>query len=221
MKVLVVEDSTGLAEALRQGLSEDGHDVEVTASGVSAAATAIRGGLDAVVLDLGLPDLDGIEVLRQIRAAGVHVPVLVLTARDAVDSRVLALDAGADDYLVKPFAFAELLARIRARGRRAAGPRWAPLTSGEVSVGDDLSVTIGARRILLPPRQHALLGYLLRRRGEVVSRADLLRDVFGYSFDPGTNLIDVHLTHLRRKLGPGPITIETIRGAGIRLEVGA
>jgi len=219
MKLLVVEDSAALAGAIRQGLTEDGHDVAVTASGVDAAAIAIRGELDAVVLDLGLPDLDGIDVLRRVRAAGVHVPILVLTARDAVTSRVEALDAGADDYLVKPFAFSELIARLRALGRRAAGPRWAPLAAGPMAIGDDLTVTIGGRRIELSPRQHALLAYLARRRGEVVSRTDLLHDVFGYGFDPGTNLIDVHLTHLRRRLGIGPVRIETIRGAGIRLEV--
>jgi DNA-binding response OmpR family regulator len=219
VKILVCEDHATLAAAIGQGLTEDGHEIEVTASGERAVAAALRGDLDAVVLDLGLPDVDGIEVLGRVRAAGVHVPILVLTARDAVESRVEALDAGADDYLVKPFAFVELLARLRALGRRAGGPRWAPLVAGRVAIGADLMVTVDDRRVELPPRQHALLSYLVRRRGEVVSRADLLRDVFGYAFDPGTNLVDVHLAHLRRKLGDGPVRIETIRGAGIRLEV--
>jgi DNA-binding response OmpR family regulator len=221
LKILLVEDSRALAEALRKGLVEEGHDVAVTASGEEAIAVATRGDLDVVVLDLGLPDVDGVDVLRRIRGAGIHVPVLVMTARDAVTSRVDALDAGADDYLVKPCAFAELVARLRALSRRAAGPRWSPLTAGVIALGDDLSVMIGDRRIELSPRQHAMLAYLVRRRGEVVTRAELLRDVFGYGFDPGTNLIDVHLTHLRRRLGAGPIRIETIRGAGIRLEVDA
>jgi DNA-binding response OmpR family regulator len=219
VRLLVVEDNPSLAATLAQGLTEDGHQVEHTASGHAAVAAASTGVLDAIVLDLGLPDLDGLEVLRRIRGAGAPVPILVLTARDAIASRIEALDAGADDYLVKPFAFAELIARLRALARRAAGPRWAPLTVGALVVGDDLSCTIDGRRVELSPRQHALLAYLVRRRGEVVTRPDLLRDVFGYGFDPGTNLIDVHLVHLRRKLGPGPVRIETIRGLGIRLEL--
>jgi DNA-binding response OmpR family regulator len=219
VRVLVVEDSAVLANALRRGLRDDGHDVAVTALGTEAIAIAIGGALDTIVLDLGLPDIDGVSVVHSIRAAGVYVPILVLTARDAVTSRIEALDAGADDYQIKPFVFAELLARLRALGRRAAGPRWAPLSARGLVIGDDLVATVHGRRIDLTPRQRALLGYLVRRRGEVVPRAEVLRDVFGYAFDPGTNVIDVHLTHLRKKLGKGPVRIETIRGAGIRLEV--
>ena len=221
MKVVVVEDNATLAAALRQGLEDDGHAVRVTASGAEAVELAAGGDLDILLLDLGLPDLDGIEVLRRVRAGGSHVPILVLTARDAVDSRVEALAAGADDYLVKPFAFAELMARLHALARRAAGPRWSPLAAGPVVLGADLTVTIGDRTVELSPRQHALLAYLARRRGEVVPRADILREVFGYGFDPGSNVIDVHLTHLRKKLGAGPIRIESVRGAGIRLEIDA
>ncbi len=193
--------------------------METADSGTAALARIARADIDLVILDLGLPDLDGSEVLARIRADGARCPVLVLTARDAVASRVAALDAGADDYLIKPFAFDELVARLRALARRASGPRWAPLVSGVIALDDDLGVRAGDRRIVLSPRQHALLGYLLRRRGEVVSRTDVLREVFGYTRDPGTNVIDVHLAHLRRKLAGLPVDIATIRGVGFRLEV--
>ena len=219
MKVLLVEDNARLVASLTAGLAEEALDVTATARGADALTLAARGDLDIIVLDLGLPDLDGLEVLARLRAAGNHVPVLVLTARDAVEARTAALDAGADDYLVKPFAFAELLARLRALARRAAGPRWAPLEAPGVVVAADLTVRAGARTIALSPREHALLAYLVRRRGDVVPRADILREVFGYAFDPGTNAVDVHLAHLRKKLTGTPITIETIRGSGFRLEV--
>lgn len=219
MRVLIVEDNRRLVESLVQGLGEEQVDATAVFRGADAFDHVGRADVDAIVLDLGLPDLDGMEVLRRIRAAQVHVPILVLTARDAVEARTAALDAGADDYLIKPFAFAELLARLRALARRSSGPRWTPLDAGVLSLHADLTVRTGGRVIALSPREHALLAYLLRRRGEVVSRAEILREVFGYSFDPGTNLIDVHLAHLRRKLDATPVAIETIRGAGFRLEV--
>jgi len=219
VKLLLVEDSVSLAATLVLGLTEDGHQVEQVATGAAALTVAARREIDAIVLDLGLPDLDGVDVIERLRATGDRVPVLVLTARDAVASRIAALDAGADDYLGKPFAFGELLARLRALARRAAGPRRASLTVGALVVADDLSCTVAGRRVELSPRQHALLAYLTRRRGEVVTRPEILREVFGYGFDPGTNLLDVHLNHLRRKLGAGPVRIETIRSVGIRLEV--
>ncbi|MCB9563757.1 MAG: response regulator transcription factor [Kofleriaceae bacterium] len=217
MKVLLVEDNRRLVDALVRGLAEE--QVEVTAAhdGGAALVEVRRGDADVVILDLGLPDLDGVDVLRRLRAEGRAVPVLVLTARDAVEARVDALEAGADDYLVKPFAFAELLARLRALARRAAAPRWASLDAGPLVLEPDLTLRIGTRRVALSPREHALLGYLLRRRGEVVPRADIHREVFDYGFDPGTNVVDVHLAHLRKKLAGAPVTIETIRGAGIRL----
>jgi two-component system copper resistance phosphate regulon response regulator CusR len=219
MKVLLAEDNTRLVDTLVQGLAEESIDVAAAVRGSEAIAGALRGDIDVVVLDLGLPDMDGLDVLRAVRDAGSHVPILVLTARDAVESRVAALGLGADDYLVKPFAFEELLARLRAIARRASGPRWSPLTAGAVAITADLGVTIDGRRIALSPREHAVLGYLLRRRGEVVTRAAILAEVFGYDFDPGTNVIDVHIAHLRRKLAGAPLRIETIRGAGFRLDV--
>lgn len=219
MRLLLVEDNPRLVESLAAGLREEGCDVDVATTGAAALARLARDDLDVVVLDLGLPDLDGTEVLARLRDRGSRCPVLVLTARDAVAARVAALDAGADDYLLKPFAFDELLARVRAIVRRASGPRWAPLVEGALAIDDDLGVRTGARRVVLSPREHALLAYLVRRRGEVVARGDILRDVFGYVADPGTNVIDVHLAHLRRKLQGFPLAVTTIRGAGFRLEL--
>ena len=221
MHIVLVEDNPQLAGTIRDGLAEDGYTVDVIDTAAKAIARGMRRDLDLMILDLGLPDRDGLDVLKELRGARIHVPVLVLTARDAVDSRVAALDAGADDYLVKPFAFAELVARIGALTRRAGGPRWAPSNDVPLVMRDDLVVESDGKSAALSPREYALLGCLVRRRGEVVTRAEILREAFGYEFDPGTNVIDVHLTHLRKKLTGFPITIETVRGAGIRLTVTA
>ncbi|HET9990815.1 MAG TPA: response regulator transcription factor [Kofleriaceae bacterium] len=219
MRVVLVEDNLQLANSVAEGLGEDGYAVDVVADAAKAIARGLRRDLDLMILDLGLPDRDGLEVLKELRGAHIHVPILVLTARDAVESRVAALEAGADDYLVKPFAFAELVARIAALVRRAGGPRWAPANELPIVMRDDLVVEAGGKTASLSPREYALLGCLLRRPGEVVTRAEILREAFGYDFDPGTNVIDVHLTHLRKKLTGFPVAIETVRGAGIRLTV--
>jgi two-component system OmpR family response regulator len=219
VRIALVEDNPQLAGSIRDGLTEDGFEVEVHETAAKALARGMRRDLDLMILDLGLPDRDGIEVLKELRAARIHLPILVLTARDAVESRVAALDAGADDYLVKPFAFAELVARINALTRRAGGPRWTPSSDVPLVMRDDLVVESSGKHAALSPREYALLGCLVRRRGEVVSRTEILKEAFGYDFDPGTNVIDVHLTHLRKKLTGFPITIETVRGAGIRLLV--
>ena len=219
MRVVLVEDNLQLANSVAEGLGEDGYAVDVVADAAKAIERGLRRDLDLMILDLGLPDRDGLEVLKELRGAHIHVPILVLTARDAIESRVAALEAGADDYLVKPFAFAELVARIAALIRRAGGPRWAPANELPVVMRDDLVVEAGGKTASLSPREYALLGCLLRRPGEVVTRAEILREAFGYDFDPGTNVIDVHLTHLRKKLTGFPVQIETVRGAGIRLTV--
>ena len=219
MRVVLVEDNSQLANSVAEGLGEDGYAVDVVPDAAKAIARGMRRDLDLMILDLGLPDRDGVEVLKELRGAHIHVPILVLTARDAVESRVAALEAGADDYLVKPFAFAELVARIAALVRRAGGPRWAPANELPIVMRDDLVVEAGGKTASLSPREYALLGCLLRRPGEVVTRAEILREAFGYDFDPGTNVIDVHLTHLRKKLTGFPVQIETVRGAGIRLTV--
>jgi DNA-binding response OmpR family regulator len=220
-RVVLVEDNAQLAHTVEAGLAEEGFLVEVLDTAAAAIARGLRRDLDLMILDLGLPDRDGLEVLRELRDARVHVPILVLTARDAVEARVAALDRGADDYLVKPFAFAELVARIGALVRRAGGPRWAPTGDLPLKLRDDLIVESGALTVNLSPREFALLTCLLHRRGEVVTRAEILKTAFGYEFDPGTNVIDVHLTHLRKKLVGFPVMIETVRGAGIRLSVTA
>ena len=219
IRIVLVEDNPQLAGSIADGLGEDGYQVEVLDTAAKGIARGLRRDLDLMILDLGLPDRDGMDVLREIRAARVHVPVLVLTARDAVEARVAALDSGADDYLVKPFAFAELVSRIGALARRAGGPRWAPASDVPLRMRDDLVVEADGKTVSLSPREYALLGCLVRRRNEVVTRAEILREAFGYDFDPGTNVIDVHLTHLRKKLTGFPVSIETVRGAGIRLTV--
>ena len=215
-KLLLVEDTPRLAESISRGLIEEGFDVEVLGGGTAAVDRLQRGDLDAMILDLGLPDLDGVEVLGRARTSGSVMPILVLTARDEIASRVAALDAGADDYLVKPFAFAELLARLRALLRRASAPRWAPLQCGDVRL-DPEGAHMGEQAVALSPRERGLLELLLRRQGEIVSRPEILREVFGYEFDPGTNVIDVHLAHLRRKLAGSKVKLETVRGTGFRM----
>jgi DNA-binding response OmpR family regulator len=218
MDALIVEDNARLASSLAQGLREEGFTVETTGLGRAALQRLRTDDVDAVVLDLGLPDIDGLDVISEARKSGIGAPILVLTARDAVTSRVAALDRGADDYLVKPFAFEELLARMRALLRRAAAPRrGSPGLPGLSLEADHRTVATAGSRINLSPREYALLTLLLRRRGDVVSREEILREAFGYDFNPGTNLLDVHIAHLRRKLQDAPVHIETVRGTGFRL----
>ncbi|MEP7127061.1 MAG: response regulator transcription factor [Byssovorax sp.] len=218
-RILLVEDTPRLADSIARGLGEEGFVVEIASTGAAALARLSRRDLDAMILDLGLPDLDGIEVLDRTRTVHEAMPILVLTARDAVASRVRALALGADDYLVKPFAFDELVARARALLRRAAGPRWAPLACGDVRLDPgELHARVGERVVELSPRERGLLELLLRRRDQAVGRAEILRDLFGYDFDPGTNIVDVHVAHLRRKLEGSEARIETVRGVGYRLK---
>ena len=218
MTLLIVEDNATLSAALTKGLREDGFSAEAVDTGMAALRRLERQDIDVVILDLGLPDIDGSEVLHQLRTRGINAPVLVLTARDAVASRVEALEKGADDYLIKPFEYAELLARIRALLRRAAAPRWAPLScNGLVLDPTELEITIGNNRVRLSPREHALLALFLRRKGELLRREDILLQVFGYNFEPGTNLVNVHIANLRKKLGTGPVVIDAVRGVGYRL----
>ena len=216
MTVLVVEDEARLASSLVKGLNEEGFTAIAVGTAAQALARAAVGGLRAIVLDLGLPDRDGQDVIAELRR-GSEIPILVLTARDAVEQRVLALDNGADDYLVKPFAFAELLARLRATLRRAepAPPRRLSAGDLELVTGEPM-VKVGPRQVLLSPRERALIELLVTRIGEVVSRRDILSVAFGYDFDPGTNIVEVHMGHVRRKLAGCRVQIETIRGFGYR-----
>ena len=214
MRLLVVEDEARIASFLIRGLRAQGYAVEHVATGEEALRGARDPDLDLMILDLGLPDMDGTEVLRRLRAAGTRLPILVLTARGEVGDRVVSLDLGADDYLVKPFAFDELLARIRARLREQDGP------STVVSVGA-VALDIPTRRVSvdgaehdLTAREFSLLQIFLRRPGQVLTREQILSQVWELDWDPGSNVVDVYVGYLRRKLGEG--RIETVRGVGYR-----
>ena len=222
MRILVVEDELKMASLLRRGLLEEGHAVDVARTGNDALWMAEAVEYDAVVLDLMLPGVDGIEVCRRLRVAGVWAPVLMLTARDAVEDRVAGLDAGADDYLAKPFSFAELLARLRALMRRGAAERPAVLRV------DDLELDPAARSVArdgssidLTAREFALLEYLMRHPGEVLTRTQLIEHVWDFAYEGDSNVVDVYIRYLRNKVDRpfGRDQIETVRGAGYRLRV--
>ena len=218
MTLLIVEDEERVASFLDKGLRAHGYDVEWVQTGRDALRRLIDPGISLVILDLGLPDLDGLEVLEFLREHGSAVPVLVLSARGRVDDRVKGLNVGADDYLGKPFAFEELLARVRAnlRGRATGSPT--VLKAG--GVGIDLlrrEVTVDGRAVSLSAREFSLLKVFAGHPGQVLSRQELLSMAWGMSFDPQTNLVDVYVGYLRRKLGE-PL-IETVRGEGYCLQV--
>lgn len=219
-RILVVEDDEDTRDYLAKALGEAGWVVETAASGRDGLYLATGGGFDAAVLDRMLPDLDGLSLVKSLRAAGVATPVILLTAMSAIDERVRGLRAGADDYVVKPFSFAELEARLDAVLRRpapGADEAEASLTCGDLAL-DVMARTArrGGRRIDLQTREFQILDYLMRRKGRVVTRTMLLEGVWDYRFDPRTNVIDVHVSRLRRKIdGPGErALIRTVRGAG-------
>ena len=225
MRVLVVEDELKVANALREGLESERYDVAVERTGEGAFFRINTEEFDVVLLDLTLPGRDGLEILKAMRERGLTTPVLVLTARDTLDDRVKGLDSGADDYLVKPFAFTELVARVRAlvrRGRVSEAPR---LSAGDLEV-DLISrrVTRGGRPVELTVREFELLEYLLRHQSHVVSRETLARDVWKETArtTPLDNVIDVHIARLRRKIDAeqSPKLIHTVRGVGFMLREG-
>jgi len=225
VKLLVVEDEQKVANALREGLQGERYEVVVERTGEGAFFRMTTEQFDAILLDLTLPGRDGIEILKAIRERGMKTPVLVLTARDTVQDRIIGLDSGADDYLIKPFAFAELLARIRAlvrRGRVTEAPR---LATGDLEVElITRKVTRGGQPIELTVREFELLEYLLRHQGQVVSRELLARDVWKETArtTPLDNVIDVHIARLRRKVDadqPSKL-IHTVRGVGFMLREG-
>ena len=216
MRVLVVEDEPKMAALIRRGLEEEGIAVDVTGRGEDAVWMAGSTEYDAVVLDLMLPGLDGFEVCRRLRADEVWTPVLMLTARDAVEDRVTGLATGADDYLVKPCAFDELLARLRALVRRGAGERPAVLEAGELRLDPATrQAHRGDAEVTLSPKEYALLETLMRRPGQVFSRLQLLEHAWDDSYENRSNVIDVYIGYLRQKVGRD--TIETVRGVGYRL----
>jgi two-component system OmpR family response regulator len=215
MKILVVEDDAAMGRVLERGLGEEGHEVTLVTDGLLGLERLLAGGADVCILDLLLPKLDGFSVLERARQKNVTTPILILTARDAVPDRVEGLRRGADDYLTKPFAFAELLARLEALTRRTKVA--SVLRAGALELDAAAHrVTLSAVELVLSERQFALLEYLLRHKGQVVTRQMVLEEVFGYHFDPGTNIVDVHVGHLRQKIAPARIT--TVRGVGYRLE---
>ena len=217
MKLLLVEDDQEAAHYLSRALVESGNAVEHAASGRDGLFLAAGGAYDVIVLDRMLPELDGLSVLRTLRAGKVRTPVLLLTAVDGIDDRVEGLDAGADDYLVKPFAFAELLARVNALARRP--PPQDVVTA--LKVGDlqmDLlkrAVTRAGVKIELQPREFQLLEYLMRNAGRVVTRTMLLEAIWHFHFDPQTNIVETHMSRLRAKIDRGHSElIRTVRGSG-------
>jgi DNA-binding response OmpR family regulator len=221
MHLLVVEDDERLSRALRRLLEEDRHVVDVASDGETGLAIAEDGaGIEAVILDIGLPDISGLEVARRLRRKRAELAILMLTARDTVGDRVTGLDAGADDYLVKPFAYEELAARLRALSRRTASPSRATsvLSVGPISL-DETSrrVTAAGRDVDLSPREFSLLECLLRHPGQTLTRDQLLDQAWPFSVAVTPNAVDAYVHYLRTKLGPEGSRIETVRGVGYRL----
>ena len=221
MRILVVEDERKVAAFVRQGLVEEGHAVEVAADG-AAALEAVADGppFDLVVLDVMLPKRDGLDVLRSLRSLRIQTPVLLLTARDGVADKVAGLDAGADDYLAKPFAFEEFLARVRALLRRGRGGAEPVLRLADLSLDPATRAVLrGRRRITLTAREYALLEYFLRNAGRVLTRPMITQHVWGMDWDPQSNIVDVYVGYLRRKVDAAgePRLVQTVRGAGYML----
>ena len=217
MKILVVEDDRTVGPYVVRGLAEQGFQVDLVADGNEALAAAARSVYDLVILDLRLPGISGFDVLRTLRDRGNPAPVLVLTAQDAVDFKVQALRAGADDYVTKPFAFEELLARVEALGRRPKqlAPRALRIADLELDLGTR-EVTRAGRQIELTPKEYAVLEYLMRHAGRVMSRTLITEYAWDYHFDPGTNIVDVVINRLRKKVDAGHDRrlINTVRGVG-------
>ena len=220
MRVLLVEDEARIADFVTRGLSEQGYAVDVASDGEEALQWTDVASFDLVVLDVMLPRLSGIEVCKTLRQRGFQAPVLMLTARDAVEDRVRGLDVGADDYLVKPFAFAELLARLRALTRRPPHAPTAVLTVGDLKLDTStLEVSRRGRVIDLTSKERVLLVYMMRHPDQVLSRTMIAEHVWNYQFDNATNVIDVHIRNLRSKIDEpfGQKLIQTVRGAGYRI----
>ena len=216
-RILIAEDEPRISSFIEKGLSSNGFAVTVVADGRSAYEYATTGGFDLLVLDIGLPELDGFEVLRKLRADGNSIPVVVLTARDSVQDTVAGLEGGADDYMPKPFRFEELLARVRRRLNTERAPETTVLSCGGLQL--DLRTRrarVDGRDVELSAREFALAETFLRHPGQVLSREQLLSHVWGYDFDPGSNVVDVYVRYLRRKLGAERFV--TLRRMGYRLD---
>ncbi len=221
MRVLIVEDELRMASLIRRGLVGEGLAADVAQNGEDALWMAGATDYDAVVLDVMLPGMDGFEACRRLRSSGVWAPVLMLTARDAVEDRVRGLESGADDYLVKPFAFAELLARLRALSRRGKPERPVALSVGDLRLDPAThEVARGSTAIVLSAKEFALLETFMRRPGEVLSRLHLLEHAWDFAYENRSNVVDVYIRRLRSKIDApfGRASLETIRGAGYRLK---
>jgi two-component system OmpR family response regulator len=220
LRILVIEDYAPLRRSLIQGLREAGFAVDAAADGQEGLANALSGSYDTVVLDLMLPKVDGTDILKALRKRGIHTPVLILTARDGLSDRVQGLDLGADDYLVKPFAFPELLARIRALIRRFYDAPASTIHVADLAIDTAARVVQrGGRSIDLSAREYVLLEYLALRKGRVVTRAEIWDHLYDFASDPASNVIDVYIGYLRRKIDGGHAVklIHTRRGLGYTL----
>ena len=220
MRILVVEDDVKMAGLLRRGLGEEGYAVDLAGSGTDGLWAATENPYDAIVLDLMLPDIGGLDVCRELRTRGRWMPVLMLTARDAVHDRVAGLDAGADDYLSKPFAFSELFARLRALVRRGPSERPPILRVGDLVLDPAArSVVRNATRLDLSAKEFAVLELFMRHPGEVLSRSRILEHAWDFAYDGDSNVVDVYVRYIREKIDRpfGLRTIETVRGSGYRL----
>jgi two-component system OmpR family response regulator len=222
MRVLIVEDELRMASLIRRGLAKEGLSPDVAATGEDALWMAGANAYDAIVLDVMLPGISGFETCRRLRNDGIWAPVLMLTARDSVEDRVAGLDTGADDYLVKPFAFAELLARLRALTRRGELERPIILEVGDLRLDPATrEVWLGDNEITLSAKEFALLETFMRRPGEVLSRLHLLEHAWDFAYENRSNVVDVYVRHLRNKIDEpfGRNSLQTVRGAGYRLRV--
>ena len=218
MRILIVEDNPRISGFLRKGLEEEGYVVASSGHGDEAFDLAREGGFDAAVVDVMLPGRSGIDLVRDLREEGSDVPILLLTALGRSEEKVRGLDAGADDYLTKPFDFSELSARLRALLRRASGTPAPTLRAGPLELDPRLrQVTLQGAQVQLTPKEYSLLEYLLRNPGRPLSRAMIMEHVWGIRFDPGTNVVDVFINALRNKLDPGHTLIRTVRGVGYML----
>ncbi len=216
MRILIVEDEPTLRQQLAEGMGAAGYAVDVAANGVDGHYLGETEPYDAVILDLGLPQMDGITVLRKWRTAGRGMPVLILTARDGWAEKVAGIDAGADDYLTKPFHMEELLARLRALIRRSGGHASAEMACGPLTLDTRNSrATVAGQTLTLTSHEYRVLAYLMHHRGEVVSRSDLVEHIYAQDFDRDSNTVEVFIARLRKKLPAG--MIETVRGLGYRL----
>jgi two-component system, OmpR family, response regulator len=220
MRILVVEDEKKTASFVRKALQAEGFAVDVLYDGAEAAAALAPGAFDVVVLDIMLPGMDGLSLVRHWRERGLHTPVLLLTARGEVSERVAGLDAGADDYLCKPFALDEFLARVRALARRSEEAKAVVLRVGDLTLNTvSREVKRGETVIDLAPREYRLLEYLMRSTGRICGRMAIVEKVWDYDFDPGSNLVDVYIMRLREKIDSGfePKLVQTVRGVGYTL----